>query len=331
MSVKQTVLRVCSALMPDLYRPPASVLFPYAHIITDDPPAHVKHLFSVPNIARFKSDLDFLCRQFRPLQIAELEQLPRLRDNNASPRAFILSFDDGMREIYDIIAPILHDKNIPAIFFVNSATIDNKRLMWRHKVSLLIDRSKQQSGRIPPQLELRSGESLHAKLKTLRFADESILDDVARFFEVDFDEYLRRCEPYLTTSQVSELSRAGFEFGSHSDSHPYFYELAVEDQEKQIAASVDFIQKLGLPCRYFAFPFHDSGVPTCVFRYMTDLGLILSFGTSEARVDSVAFSFQRFAIDARGTANSSIRDILKELSVKSLMRRVSRTEVIRRN
>jgi len=331
MSVKQTVLRVCSTFMPDLYRPPAGVLFPFAHIITDDPPAHVRHLFAVPNIAKFKSDLDFFCRHFRPLQIAELEQLPRLRDNKASARAFILSFDDGMREIYDIIAPILHDKGIPAIFFLNSATIDNKRLMWRHKISLLIDRSKEQPGRIPPQIKLRPGETLQAKLKALRFADESILDDVARFFEVDFDDYLRRCKPYLTTGQVSELSRVGFEFGSHSDSHPYFYELAVEDQKKQISASVDFIQRLGLLCRYFAFPFHDNGVPTCVFRYMTDLGLILSFGTSEARVDPVAFSFQRFSIDARGAANPSIRDILRELSVKSLVRRVSRTEVIQRN
>ncbi len=331
MTLKRTVLKACSRLIPDLYRPPANVLFPFAHIITDDPPAHVKHLFAVPNIARFKADLDFLCQQFRPLQIAELEQLPRLRDNKTLARAFILSFDDGMREIYDIIAPILRNKGIPAIFFLNSATIDNKRLMWRHKVSLLIDRSKQQSERIPPQIKLRPGESLHAKLKALRFADENILDDVARFFEVDFDDYLRRCEPYLTTSQVLELSRAGFEFGSHSESHPYFYELTVEDQKKQIFASVDFIQRLGLPCRYFAFPFHDSGVPTCVFRYMTDLGLILSFGTSEARVDPVAFSFQRFSIDARGAANPSIRHVLKELSVKSLARRVSRTEVIRRN
>jgi len=317
--------------MPDLYRPPASVLFPFAHVITDDPPAHVKHLFAVPNIARFKSDLDFLCRQFRPLQIAELEQLPRLRDNKALARAFILSFDDGMREIYDIIAPILRDKGIPAIFFLNSATIDNKRLMWRHKVSLLIDRSKRQPGRIPPQIKLRPGESLPAKLKMLRFADDSILDEVARFFELDFEDYLRRCEPYLTTSQVLELSGAGFEFGSHSDSHPYFCELAVEDQKKQISASVDFIRRLGLPCRYFAFPFHDNGIPTCVFRYMADLGLILSFGTNEARVDPVAFSFQRFSIDARGGANPSIHGILKELSLKSLVRRLSRTEFIRRN
>jgi peptidoglycan/xylan/chitin deacetylase (PgdA/CDA1 family) len=329
-TLKRTVLKACSRLLPDLYRPPSSVLLPFAHIVTDNPASHVKYLYTIPSVAKFKSDLDFLCQQYRPLQIADLEQLPRLRDNKASVRNFILSIDDGMREVYDIIVPILRDKGLPAIFFLNSATIDNKRLMWRHKVSLLIERSKQQPGRIPPQITLRRGESLDSKLSALQFADEGILDDVARFFGVDFEDYLRRAKPYLTSSQVVELSRAGFEIGAHSDSHPYFCEMAVEDQKKQISTSVDFIRALGVPCRYFAFPFHDSGVPMSVFRYMRDLGLVLSFGTSEARLDSVAFSFQRFSIDARSD-NPSIREILKELSAKSLAHRLSRTEVIRRS
>jgi peptidoglycan/xylan/chitin deacetylase (PgdA/CDA1 family) len=329
MTLKRTVLKASSGLMPDLYRPPANLLLPFAHIVTDNAPPHIKHLFTVPSVAKFKSDVDFLCRQFRPLQLAELEQLPRLRDTKSSKRSFILSFDDGLREVYDIIAPILRDKGIPALLFLNSATIDNKQLMWRHKVSLLIERSKQQPGRIPPQISLRAGENLHAKLNAMQFSDEPILDDMARFFEVDFDDYLRRAKPYLTATQVLELAQAGFEFGAHSDVHPYFSELAVEDQKKQISTSVAFIRRLGLPCRYFAFPFHDSGVPLSVFQYMRELDLVLSFGASEGRFDSVAFSFQRFAIDAR-SANPSMRDILKELAVKSLARRLSRTAVIER-
>jgi peptidoglycan/xylan/chitin deacetylase (PgdA/CDA1 family) len=330
MALKRTILKACSIVTPDFYRPPGNILLPFAHIVTDHAPLHIKHLYTVPGIAKFKADLDFLCRQYRPLQIAELEQLPRIRADKSSARTFILSFDDGMREVYDIIAPILRDKGIPAIVFLNSATIDNRKLMWRHKVSLLIECCSQQPGRIPPQMNLHRGESLRAKLMAIQFSDEGIVDDMAKFFEIDFDDYLRRYEPYLTSSQILELSHAGYELGAHSDSHPYFCQMAVGDQKKEIFKSVAFIRELGLPCRYFAFPFHDSGVPTSVFRYMMELGLILSFGTSEARLDMVAFSFQRFAIDAR-SGNPSIPDILKELSVKSLARRLSRTEVIRRN
>lgn len=326
---KSAAINLCNRVTPDLYHPPAGVLFPYAHIVSDVVPLHVRHLYQIPKIGKFNSDVDFLCRRYRALQLSDLHGIGQHRDKQPA-RSFVLSFDDGMREVYDIIAPILREKGISALFFLNSSTIDNKQLMWRHKVSLLVERAKQRPGQIPSVLNLRSGERLCAKLKTLRFADEHILDDVARCFEVDFDEYLSSAKPYLTTAQVLELARDGFEFGAHSGTHPYFSELPVEDQKDQICRSVQFIRALGLPCRYFAFPFHDNGVPASVFRYMRDLDVVLSFGTSEARVDSIGFSFQRFGLDAEN-ASLNIEHLLNQLSAKSLARRVFGTEVIRRN
>lgn len=327
MAWTRTLINVGSKFMPDLYYPPAGLLFPYAHIISDTVPLHVRHLHDVPSMTKFKSDLDFLCLRYRALQLSDLEGIAQCRDKRPA-RSFVLSFDDGMREIYDVIAPILREKGIPALFFLNSSTIDNKQLMWRHKVSLLIERSQRLPGQIPDALTVRAGERLCAKLKALRFADEHILDDVARFFEVDFDEYLRTAKPYLTTDQVLELARDGFEFGAHSGTHPYFSELPVENQKDQISRSVQFIRALGLPCRYFAFPFNDNGVPASVFRYMTDLGLVLSFGTSEARVDSIGFSFQRFGLD---DASFTLEHRLNQLSAKSLARRLCGREIIWRN
>jgi peptidoglycan/xylan/chitin deacetylase (PgdA/CDA1 family) len=330
MAWKHTALKLCSRLMPDIYHPPAGVLFPYAHIVSDAAPLHVRHLYAVPSIAKFESAIDFLCRRCQPLHLSDLERTLGLRGNNGSVRSFVLSFDDGMREVYDVIAPILRRKGIPAIFFLNAATIDNRQLMWRHKISLLIERSRQQPGRIPPQMKVRPGESVGAKLKALRSGEGGMLDDVAQFFEVDFDEYLRSAKPYLTTAQVLELARAGFEFGAHSATHPYFNRMTVEDQKDQVLTSVRFIRALGLPCRHFAFPFHDNGVPASVFGYMRSLNLVLSFGTSEGRVDSIGFSFQRFALDAEN-ADSNLQGLLKQLSLRSVAYRLCGTETIQRN
>jgi len=330
MTWKLLVLNTLSRLSPRPYCPPSGVLFPYAHIVSDVIPLHVRHLHSVPSVAKFKSDIDYLCQRYQPLQLSELERIRGLQDNKMPARYFLLSFDDGTREAYDIIAPVLRSKGIPAIFFLNSSTIDNRRLMWRHKISLLIERSQQMPGRIPPQLRARSTERLKAQLKTLRYVDEHTLDDLASFFELDFDEYLRRVKPYLTTEQILDLAHAGFEIGAHSGSHPYFNEITVEDQKREISESVRSIRALSVPCRYFAFPFHDNGVPVSVFRHMTDLGLILSFGTSEGRVDSVPFSFQRFSLEA-GNGDSGFENLLKQQAIKSAVRRLSRTDVIHRN
>jgi peptidoglycan/xylan/chitin deacetylase (PgdA/CDA1 family) len=325
----RTLINVGSKLMPDFYHPPAGVLFPYSHIVSDVAPPHLRHLYTVPSVTKFKSDIDFLSRRYRALQLSDLEGIADYRDKRPA-RAFVLSFDDGMREVYDIIAPILREKGIPALFFLNSSTIDNKQLMWRHKVGLLIERSQRRPGQVPNTLAVRPGEGLCGKLKALRFSDEHILDEIARFFEVDFNEYLSSARPYLTTAQVLELARDGFEFGAHSGTHPYFNDLPVENQKEQISRSVQFIRALGLPCRYFAFPFNDNGVPASVFRYMMDLGLALSFGTSEARVDSIGFSFQRFGLDAEN-ANLTLEQLLSQLSAKSLARRLCGREIIRRN
>jgi peptidoglycan/xylan/chitin deacetylase (PgdA/CDA1 family) len=330
MAWKRSVLSVCGSLITDFYRPPAGVLLPCGHIVSDLVPLHVKNLFRIPSPSKLKSDIDFLARHYRPLAPSELEQLSDNYKDKRPAKYFVLSFDDGMREVYDIIAPILRVKGIPAVFFLNSTTIDNKQLMWRHQVSLLVERAQRERERVPPPLKAHQGRTISEKLLSLRFADKSILDEIAEFYEFDSSEYLRSRQPYLTTDQILELARQGFEFGAHSASHPCFNDLSIENQKKEISESVRFVRALGLPCRYFAFPFHDNGVPVSVFKYMRELGLVLSFGTSDARIDCVPFSLQRFALDAENSA-LAVPDILDQLSAKSLALRMSRTEVIRRN
>jgi peptidoglycan/xylan/chitin deacetylase (PgdA/CDA1 family) len=327
-TLKRFALKVGGGLLPNLYRPPGGVLFPCGHAIAHVPPPHIKHLSLVPRPDKFQSDLNFLCRRLHPLEISELQQLPCQHRGKMAPRSFILSFDDGLREGYEAIAPMLSRQGVPAIFFINSATIDNKRLMWRHKISLLVERSRKRPEHVPPQINLRPKENLQEKLRALKYAEEGLIDDIAKFYEVDFDDYLRTAKPYLTRDQVLGLSRLGFVVGAHSDTHPFFQDITIEDQKNEISTCVGFIRQLGLPCRHFAFPFHDEGISTQVFNHIRELEIALSFGTSEARVDSVGFSYQRFSIDA---CDSSVSQILKQLSAKSILRRLSSTEVMRRS
>src|ERR1700730_2296169 len=184
MTWKRSILGVCGGFIGDCYRPPAGILLPSGHVVGDVAPLHVKYLFRIPGLAKFKSDIEFLAKHYQPLPLSELKQMGRYREEKRRAKYFVLSFDDGMREVYDVIAPILREKGIPAMFFLNSTTIDNKQLMWRHKVSLLIARARQEPARLPPQLSVYPGKSLCAKLLALRFADERILDDIARFFEL---------------------------------------------------------------------------------------------------------------------------------------------------
>ena len=61
-----------------------------------------------------------------------------LLDNTTITNTFLLSFDDGLSEIYTDIFPILKAKNIKSIFFINPNFLDNKEALYKHSISLII-------------------------------------------------------------------------------------------------------------------------------------------------------------------------------------------------
>jgi peptidoglycan/xylan/chitin deacetylase (PgdA/CDA1 family) len=67
----------------------------------------------------------------------------------------------------------------------------------------------------------------------------------------------------LLWSEAADLAATGYEIGSHSLSHPYLTTLEDETAEHEISRSAADVQAhLGLPTRFFAYPFGaGAGVP----------------------------------------------------------------------
>ncbi len=103
------------------------IIFPFYHSVSDEDVVHIKHLYPSKNIISFINDLDFLLKYFIPLSIDDFLSKNYDPDQNY----FVLSFDDGLRKMFDVVRPILNKKGIPAIFFLNSAFVDNKDLFYR--------------------------------------------------------------------------------------------------------------------------------------------------------------------------------------------------------
>jgi len=114
------------------------LILPFYHSVSDKELPHLKHLYPIKGVKEFITDLDFLLSHFVPVDYHEFLKLARNKDQKGKC-AFLLSFDDGLKEFHDIIAPILLKKGIPAICFVNSGFIDNKDLFFRFKASLLVE------------------------------------------------------------------------------------------------------------------------------------------------------------------------------------------------
>jgi peptidoglycan/xylan/chitin deacetylase (PgdA/CDA1 family) len=256
---------------------PAGSLLPYHHLVSDEEVLHVKHLYPYKNIRQFTDDLEHLLKHYRPVSVEELAGAV-LSGKKTPSGAFLLSFGDGFREVYDIIAPILLARGVPAVFFVNPAFLDNQLLFYRCKISLLIEEVLRQRERSTVLKEcaeiLRDGgggvdpspEGLVARIRRITNLDQGLLDGLAIPLEFSFDEYLGRRRPFLSVAQVGELRDKGFTIGAHSWDHPYYDLISPEEQVRQTLESMEFVnKKFPSAHRLFSFPHSDANLPQSFF------------------------------------------------------------------
>ncbi len=283
-------------------------LFPFYHTVSNIPLPHVEQIYPVRSIPRFKRDLDFLTQHFEPVG---LEALRIFRDGQrkaSKPRMF-LTFDDGLSGIYDIVAPELLKRGIPAAFFINTAFIDNRDLFFRYKASLILDRL-QHINYPSSVLELFQRRyhlarphrtSVRELVLGVTYRGRAELDEMAKLVDLDFNAFLRVRKPYLTSTQIFELAETGFYIGAHGKDHPPFKDLTMEEQVSEYRDSLSLVQeKFRLPYGLFSFPFTDDGVSSSFFDVLKGKGmpsLDATFGTAGLKLDPVKFHFQRVPME----------------------------------
>ncbi len=278
-----------------LFRISSPIFHPFYHVVSDEDLPHILN-YNYRNVAQFKLELDLYLTHFRPVSLAELISNPLTEE-----KVFHLSFDDGLRECADVIAPILLEKGIPATFFVNPAFIDNRALFHKYKASLIL--RKMTATQFPEAEILLAKNDLEGNniLKaTIRQVD--VLDKVADLLELDFAGFLQKQQPYLTSEQLLRLKNQGFSIGAHSFVHPEFWEITADEQLDEIKKSVDWIsEKIAPPIKTFAFPFSDSGAAKSLLtRVKNEKICDATFGTAGLKYDEKATHFQRYPVEIPG-------------------------------
>jgi peptidoglycan/xylan/chitin deacetylase (PgdA/CDA1 family) len=311
------------------------LFMPFYHAVSDEELIHIRHLYVVPSVARFRADLDFIQKKFIPVQATDLLENAGKAASLPANRCF-LSFDDGLREFYDVIAPILLQRGIPAAFFVNSDFVGNKDLFYRYKVSILIDRLEQkgisgaQEGRIAQICQTQGKEFKSAPdLLKITYRERAILEEIAQVLEVSFTDYLAKQQPYLTPEQIRWLIDKGFTPGGHSASHPLYYQLPEEEQVRETLDSLNFLQDhFQVKSRFFAFPFTDFGVKRSFYEKIR-AEVDLTFGTAGFKYDPQGSDFQRTGME--GTRFESAEALLRREFLMSSLKRILGKQTIKRD
>ncbi len=290
----QTLLSKGAARIPMEWVRPfsgVSLVVPFYHMVSDEAVPHVEHLYRFKSIQEFRDDLAFLLRHFEPVTLLDI--VGALNGTRAlNHYCFHLTFDDGFREVYDIVAPILQRAGVPATFFLNTAFLDGRGIAHHNALSLLLERLESRHHRVNAAI-LRHVDSLlplasdacpdlRSRILSIRHDQKSLVSSLAEILEVDFTQYVRATQPYLSSDQIATLLTMGFSIGAHSHDHPLYANLPLLEQLEQTRMSMELLKtRFGVSPKAFAFPHNDSGVQDDFFTAVFSEPLLdVSFGSS---------------------------------------------------
>jgi peptidoglycan/xylan/chitin deacetylase (PgdA/CDA1 family) len=282
------------------------LILPCYHVISNTRLKHIVNLYKYKDLSSFKSDLDFFLKHYKPLDLFDLIKIVKGRSRPPSP-SFFLSFDDGLKEFCNIIAPVLLEKGIPATCFLNSAFIDNKDMFFRYKESILIELINAINRKSAEWKVLKSwfndnkmsGASYKKELLKIKYDRRGMLDELAGVLNFSFNDYLEKEKPYLTGLQINELIKKGFTFGAHSIDHPEYRYISFEEQIRQTIGSMDEVSsRFKLGYKIFAFPFTDHEVGRQFFEKINgDDTIDFTAGAAGMKRDSIYANIQRIPMD----------------------------------
>ena len=278
------------------------LLLPYEHLVSDKDVPHIKHLYPFKGIQAFIQDLDYLLKHFKPVTLQDV--ISSLKSGQALPaRSFLLTFDDGLREVTETIAPLLIKKGIPAAFFLNSAFIDNKTLYYKFKVSLMVESLKTGNhstatlSKLAEIMGASGKDALIDAIKAISYNNKELADTAGIILGLSFEDFLREQRPFMTLDEIATLVKQGFAIGGHSVDHPYYHQLTLEEQLAQTRESVNFLtERFNLSYRAFAFPHTDEGISSAFFENILNNkdSLDVIFGTANHKRDISPRILHRF-------------------------------------
>jgi peptidoglycan/xylan/chitin deacetylase (PgdA/CDA1 family) len=216
----------------------------------------------------FRTDMCLLARHFRFVSLDEALRNNTLGTTPDEP-ALTVCFDDGHEMVHNGAIDLLDELGIKATLFVVNACVDNRHLMWMHKLSAiqylhgaqaLIAGHNQAAPRAGSDRPITSGAELYAAVRLWPMETKEEYTDAiyAACHMPNVDAYLDTHRPYMTWEALREWIKRGHQVGLHTQTHPYCFNLNASQIELEIiAAAEELRERLQLDEIPFAYPFGE--------------------------------------------------------------------------
>jgi len=262
--------------------------------------------------AAFEQQIATIRRYFDPVGIADVM---RFVDGGSLPRNPVLvTFDDGYLDNRAIALPILQRYGVPAVFFVSTHYVTQRRVFWWDRINYLVKTSTRERLALtyPREIsfDLRTDRQpvIYALLrivKTWPVLDLGrFLDELAGAAGITWDDDLdhRLADAMLMTwDHVRELRAAGMDVQSHTRTHRVLQTLSAADLCDELQGSRrELEQELGEPVRAISYPVgHALQDRSDLRQALRDAGFRLGF-TNATGAQPVQRAIDRYDVCRMG-------------------------------
>ncbi len=193
--------------------------------------------------------------------------------------AMVLTFDDGYRNNLEYALPILEKYGAPAVFYVCSGHIEQRKPFWFDRLDYAISQLPRgiysvEVGGATFKLDTRSDQALYSTFRDIRRALKGVVrDDAEMIAEIDriSSEFegisgkrladIFEDDPWsaiMTWDEVRAAAERGVIIGSHTTGHVRISAVSDEVALRELIESKKAIeQHVGKPCHHFCYPNGD--------------------------------------------------------------------------
>ncbi len=244
----------------------------------------------------FHFDVDLFERYIRILKdkyiFIGIEEAKKIINLENSEKYMMLTFDDGTKDHYEYVYPILNKYNIKGVFFVGTNIFYNEildihlihRLIAKVGIDRLYDKTKEIIDE--KQISINEKEFINNidgyKMRYVKQLLQYVLPQEIRVWvlrklinEYEISQNLN--EYYITYNEMLEMKNKGMDFGIHTRHHKRLELLNKDEQKVEIENDIEILKekKILTNTKAIAYPFGSYNQNT--LEVLNDLEVDLGF------------------------------------------------------
>ena len=224
----------------------------------------------------FVEQLDYLQRHYVVTRPEDVIAAAKSNGDSLPRNAIVLTFDDGYRDHYDNVFPVLFERGLSAMFFPPVKAVANHQLLDVNKIHFILASVEDPARLLPDLFEtldehraqygLESNEAYYQRLAVANRFDPPEVIFIKRLLQHELPEHPRNAitqhlferfvgvaeatlaqELYVSEEQLKVMIGCGMYVGSHGADHLWLDRVDPEQQARDVDESLAFLARLGAP------------------------------------------------------------------------------------